>query len=178
MASSSSAGRQRRWRDSSTAPASPTTACSVTPSRPSSATSSLWHRPSPPPLTTLSSLLGSPHPAVYAHAAASSVRLAASRADLAFPFLIAPLSALPSPRLASCFVKAIAALVCRSYHMDCCISTSRTQIEVLISYYLSVSACIERRNSVVQALGLESLSYLCEVDVVAMYSVETGSNEC
>ncbi|KAG8045825.1 hypothetical protein GUJ93_ZPchr0008g12168 [Zizania palustris] len=66
----------------------------------------------------LTSLLGSPHPAVAAHAAASVARLAASRADLlapdlAFPFLIAPLSASPSPspRLASCFVKAVAALV-------------------------------------------------------------------
>uniref|UniRef100_A0A0E0BXQ1 DUF3730 domain-containing protein n=1 Tax=Oryza meridionalis TaxID=40149 RepID=A0A0E0BXQ1_9ORYZ len=75
----------------------------------------------PPPLPSaahdaLSSLLASPHPAVAAHAAASVARLAASRADLlspelALPLLIAPLSASPSPRLASCFVKAVAALV-------------------------------------------------------------------
>uniref|UniRef100_A0ACD5VJS0 Uncharacterized protein n=1 Tax=Avena sativa TaxID=4498 RepID=A0ACD5VJS0_AVESA len=64
----------------------------------------------------ISSLLASPHAAVAAHASASLARLAASRADIlapdhALPFLLAPLSASPSPRLASCLVKAVAALV-------------------------------------------------------------------
>ncbi|XP_051222968.1 protein RST1 isoform X1 [Lolium perenne] len=64
----------------------------------------------------ISSLLASPHAAVAAYASASLARLAASRADLlapdhALPFLLAPLSASPSPRLASCLVKAVAALV-------------------------------------------------------------------
>jgi len=62
-----------------------------------------------------SALLASPHPAVAAHAAASLARLAASRPDLlpsglALPPLIAPLAASPSPRLASCLVKAVSAL--------------------------------------------------------------------
>uniref|UniRef100_A0A0A9CM40 DUF3730 domain-containing protein n=1 Tax=Arundo donax TaxID=35708 RepID=A0A0A9CM40_ARUDO len=62
-----------------------------------------------------SALVASPHPAVAAHAAASLARLAASRPDLlppdlALPFLLAPLAASPSPRLASCLVKAVAAL--------------------------------------------------------------------
>ena len=62
-----------------------------------------------------SALLASPHPAVAAHAAASVARLAASRPDLlppghALPLLLAPLAASPSPRLASCLVKAVSAL--------------------------------------------------------------------
>ncbi|XP_062193776.1 protein RST1 isoform X2 [Phragmites australis] len=62
-----------------------------------------------------SALLASPHPSVAAHAAASLARLAASRADLlppglALPLLLAPLAASPSPRLASCLVKAVTAL--------------------------------------------------------------------
>jgi hypothetical protein len=62
-----------------------------------------------------SALLSLPHPAVASHAAASLARLAASRPvllppDLAFPLLIAPLAASPSSRLASCLVKAVAAL--------------------------------------------------------------------
>lgn len=62
-----------------------------------------------------SALISSPHPAVAAHAAASLARLAASRPDLlppdlAFPLLLAPLAASPSSRLASCLVKAVAAL--------------------------------------------------------------------
>ncbi|PNT70012.1 hypothetical protein BRADI_2g04280v3 [Brachypodium distachyon] len=75
----------------------------------------------PPPLPAaahdgISSLLASPHAAVAAHASASLARLAASRADLlapdhALPFLLAPLSASPSPRLAACLVKAVAAVV-------------------------------------------------------------------
>jgi hypothetical protein len=64
----------------------------------------------------ISTLLASSHGAVASHAAASLARLSASRADLlapdqALPFLLAPLSASPSPRLASCLVKAVAALV-------------------------------------------------------------------
>ncbi|VAH72993.1 unnamed protein product [Triticum turgidum subsp. durum] len=64
----------------------------------------------------ISSLLASPHAAVAAYASASLARLAVSRTDLlapdeALPFLIASLSASPSPRLASCLVKAVAALV-------------------------------------------------------------------
>ncbi|CAM0879759.1 unnamed protein product [Alopecurus aequalis] len=64
----------------------------------------------------ISSLLASPHAAVAAYASASLARLAASRADLLGPdhalmLLLAPLSASPSPRLASCLVKAVAALV-------------------------------------------------------------------
>jgi len=35
-----------------------------------------------------------------------------------------------------------------------------------VDLILSVSLCIESRDSVVQALGLEGLSYLCEADVV------------
>ncbi|KAJ1282422.1 hypothetical protein BS78_03G050600 [Paspalum vaginatum] len=63
----------------------------------------------------VSTLLTSPHPTVSAHAAASLARLAASRQDLispglALPLLLAPLAASPSPRLASCLVKAVAAL--------------------------------------------------------------------
>uniref|UniRef100_M8CQR3 DUF3730 domain-containing protein n=1 Tax=Aegilops tauschii TaxID=37682 RepID=M8CQR3_AEGTA len=75
----------------------------------------------PPPLPAaahdgISSLLASPHAAVAAYACASLARLAVSRTDLlapdeALPFLIASLSASPSPRLASCLVKAVAALV-------------------------------------------------------------------
>ncbi|VAH57368.1 unnamed protein product [Triticum turgidum subsp. durum] len=75
----------------------------------------------PPPLPAaahdgISSLLASPHAAVAAYASASLARLAVSRTDLlapdeALPFLIASLSASPSPRLASCLVKAVAALV-------------------------------------------------------------------
>jgi hypothetical protein len=62
-----------------------------------------------------SAMLASPHPAVAAHAAASVARLAASRPDLlppglALPLLLAPLAASPSPRLASCLVKAVSAL--------------------------------------------------------------------
>ncbi|RLM92306.1 protein RST1 [Panicum miliaceum] len=62
-----------------------------------------------------SALLASPHPAVAAHAAASVACLAASRPDLlppgrALPLLLAPLAASPSPRLASCLVKAVSAL--------------------------------------------------------------------
>lgn len=76
--------------------------------------------PSPLPAPAhdaLSSLLASPHPAVAAHTANSLARLAASRADLlppdlALPLLLAPLSASPFPRLASCLVKAVAALAC------------------------------------------------------------------
>ncbi|WVZ72439.1 hypothetical protein U9M48_020903 [Paspalum notatum var. saurae] len=63
----------------------------------------------------VSALLTSPHPAVSSHAAASLARLAASHQDLispglALPLLLAPLAASPSPRLASCLLKAIAAL--------------------------------------------------------------------
>uniref|UniRef100_A0A0D9UX89 DUF3730 domain-containing protein n=1 Tax=Leersia perrieri TaxID=77586 RepID=A0A0D9UX89_9ORYZ len=39
-----------------------------------------------------------------------------------------------------------------------------------VDLILSVSASIESRDSVVQALGLESLSYLCEADVVDFYT--------
>ncbi|ONM29760.1 Protein RST1, partial [Zea mays] len=39
-----------------------------------------------------------------------------------------------------------------------------------VDIILSVSFCIESRDSVVQALGLESLSYLCEADVVDFYT--------
>lgn len=39
-----------------------------------------------------------------------------------------------------------------------------------VDLILSVSSCIESRDSVVQALGLESLSYLCEADVVDFYT--------
>ncbi|CAO2193844.1 unnamed protein product [Urochloa humidicola] len=39
-----------------------------------------------------------------------------------------------------------------------------------VDLILSVSFCIESRDSVVQALGLESLSYLCEADVVDFYT--------
>uniref|UniRef100_A0A0A9GX46 DUF3730 domain-containing protein n=1 Tax=Arundo donax TaxID=35708 RepID=A0A0A9GX46_ARUDO len=38
-----------------------------------------------------------------------------------------------------------------------------------VDLILSVSFCIESSDSVVQALGLESLSYLCEADVVDFY---------
>uniref|UniRef100_J3KWR7 DUF3730 domain-containing protein n=2 Tax=Oryza brachyantha TaxID=4533 RepID=J3KWR7_ORYBR len=39
-----------------------------------------------------------------------------------------------------------------------------------VDLILSVAACIESRDSVVQALGLESLSYLCEEDLVDFYT--------
>ncbi|KAG8045824.1 hypothetical protein GUJ93_ZPchr0008g14044 [Zizania palustris] len=39
-----------------------------------------------------------------------------------------------------------------------------------VDLILSVAACIESHDSVVQALGLESLSYLCEADVVDFYT--------
>ncbi|KAK3164000.1 hypothetical protein QOZ80_1AG0011250 [Eleusine coracana subsp. coracana] len=39
-----------------------------------------------------------------------------------------------------------------------------------VDIILSVSFCIESHDSVVQALGLESLSYLCEADVVDFYT--------
>ncbi|RCV24849.1 hypothetical protein SETIT_5G119500v2 [Setaria italica] len=39
-----------------------------------------------------------------------------------------------------------------------------------VDLILSVSFCIESHDSVVQALGLESLSYLCEADVVDFYT--------
>ncbi|KAL5228602.1 hypothetical protein ABZP36_016867 [Zizania latifolia] len=183
----------------------------------------------------LSSLLGSSHPAFAAHASASVACLAASRSDflspdLAFPLLIiAPLSAFPSPRLASCFVKAVAALVCcvlRSgpavsrfpphdhpfvqalasgadgAHVELPRQAARMVAERVVGFLRpfvlfavvrkgdtafvkdligalaaatakpdsAVPACSERRNSVVQALGLESLSYLCETDVVDFYT--------
>nr|CAD1842905.1 unnamed protein product [Ananas comosus var. bracteatus] len=39
-----------------------------------------------------------------------------------------------------------------------------------VDLILSVSSCIESRDSVVQALGLDSLSHLCEADVVDFYT--------
>ncbi|XP_072999773.1 protein RST1 isoform X2 [Typha latifolia] len=39
-----------------------------------------------------------------------------------------------------------------------------------VDLILSVSSCIESRDSVVQALGLESLAHLCEEDVVDFYT--------
>ncbi|GJN37363.1 hypothetical protein PR202_gb26305 [Eleusine coracana subsp. coracana] len=101
--------------DSSTAPASRNQRCSATPSRPSSATSFPSPRPSPRPPTTPPPL-SSPRPTRLWRptprppSPASRLAPPTSSADLAFPLLLAPLAAPPSSRLASCLVKAVAAL--------------------------------------------------------------------
>ncbi|KAF9605324.1 hypothetical protein IFM89_015979 [Coptis chinensis] len=67
-----------------------------------------------------------------------------------------------------------------AYEQDICISMAASVRDVCrkdpdrgVDLILSVSACIESLDPIVQALGFQSLGYLCEADVVDFYTAWT-----